>query len=206
MKRNRLASVSKLQVVLLSVLAACVYGIIHDQITVRVCLGYFTLAHPPLFHTSSPTLLALCWGVAATAGIGVALGLLLAMVSQSHGAAPCAISRITRLILVLLGVMGASAFAAGIAGYQLSGRGWISLPAGLARIIPAPQHDRLMAVWFAHGASYLVGLFGGAILCFFIWQERGRPPVISFFPRTAAGVVRCALVAAVAAYLVWMWF
>ena len=53
--------------------------------------------------------------------------------------------------------MGTSAFAAGAVAYQLSRRGFISFPSGLAGI-PANQHDRFMAVWFAHGASYLVGL------------------------------------------------
>ena len=30
-----------------------------------------------------------------------------------------------------------------------------------------------MAVWFAHGASYLVGLTGSAFLCWRIWRARG---------------------------------
>ncbi len=72
----------------------------------------------------------------------------------------------------------------GVIGYKLSRQGVIFLPAGLADVIPVNQHDRFMAVWFAHGASYLVGLAGGALLCFQVWQERGRPRVISFLPRT----------------------
>ena len=61
------------QIILLSILSACLYGVVHDQITIRVCLEYFTVAHPPYFPTHSPTLLAICWGVAATAGIGAVL-------------------------------------------------------------------------------------------------------------------------------------
>ena len=110
------------QVILLSILAACAYGVIHDQITIRLCLEYFTVAHPPLFHTTSPTLLALCWGVAATAGIGAVLGMVLALVSQS-GPAPYPISRVARLILLLLTAMAGSAVVAGVVGYQLSQRG-----------------------------------------------------------------------------------
>ena len=102
--------------------------------------------------------------------------------------------------------MGASAFTAGIAGYQLSRRGLISLPAGLVEWIPAHEHDRFMAVWFAHVASYFVGLAGGALLCFWIWQARGRPRVISFFPQTRAAAIRAAFIAAVAAYIVWIRF
>jgi hypothetical protein len=194
------------QIILLSILAASTYGIAHDEITVRLCIEYFTVAHPPLFHTTSPTLLALCWGVAATVGIGAALGVVLALVSQSRGAAPYSVARLGRSILVLLTVMGASAFTAGVVGYQLSRRGFISIPAGLAETIPAHQHHRFMAVWFAHGASYLVGLAGGALLCFRVWQARGRPSVISFFPHTRTAALRAALLAAVAAYILWIRF
>lgn len=196
----------KLQIVLLSVLAASSYGVIHDQITARLCIEYFTVAHPPLFHTTSPTLLALCWGVAATAGIGAALGVILALVSQSRGPIPYSVARLGRSILVLLAVMGASAFTAGVVGYELSRRGFISIPASLAETIPAHQHHRFMAVWFAHGASYLVGLAGGALLCFCIWRARGRPSVISFFPQTRAAAIRAIFIAAVAAYILWIRF
>ena len=196
----------KLQVILLSVLAACTYGIVHDQITVRLCIEYFAIAHPPLFHTTSPTLLGLCWGVAATAGIGATLGVILALVSQSPGTASYPLSRLGRSILLLLAVMATGAFAAGVVGYELSGHGFISLPTRLADVIPAHQHDRFMAVWFAHGASYLVGLTGGALLCFRIWRARGRPSVISFFARTPASALRAGLLAAVAGYILWIRF
>ena len=53
-------------IILRSVLAAAGYGIIHDQITARICLEYFTIGHTPVFATTSPTLLALGWGVIAT--------------------------------------------------------------------------------------------------------------------------------------------
>ncbi len=194
------------QIILLSILAACTYGVVHDQITVRLCLEYFTVAHPPLFHTASPTLLALCWGVAATAGIGAVLGLVLALVSQSRGAAPYSVSRLGRSILVLLAVMAVSACGAGVVGYELSRRGLISMPAGLAGVIRAEQHDRFMAVWFAHGASYLVGLAGGALLCFCVWWARGRPAVLSFFPQTPAAATRAIIIALVAVYVLWMRF
>jgi hypothetical protein len=62
--------------------------------------------------------------------------------------------------------MAASAFTAGVVGYQLSHRSFISIPAALAEVVPVHKHDRFMAVWFAHGTSYLIGLAGGAFLCF----------------------------------------
>lgn len=46
--------------------AAVGYGIVHDMITAHLCVEYFTQAHPPLFNTSEPALLALGWGIVAT--------------------------------------------------------------------------------------------------------------------------------------------
>ena len=102
--------------------------------------------------------------------------------------------------------MATSAFTAGVFGYVLSRYGFISLPAGLATAIPLHQHDRFMSAWFAHGASYVVGLVGGALLCFRIWKARGRPSVISFFPRTPASTIRAVLLAAAVAYILWIRF
>jgi hypothetical protein len=52
-----------LKIILACVAAAIIYGILHDQITARVCVEYFTIFHPPVFATQSPTLLAFGWGV-----------------------------------------------------------------------------------------------------------------------------------------------
>ena len=54
-----------LLIVLMSVAAAIAYGIAHDQVTVRICLEYFTIGHEPVFPTRNPTLLAIGWGIIA---------------------------------------------------------------------------------------------------------------------------------------------
>ena len=46
-----------LAIVLLSVLTCVTYGIVHDQITARICVEYFTIGHSPGFDTDDPTLL-----------------------------------------------------------------------------------------------------------------------------------------------------
>lgn len=193
----------KFQVVLLCILAACSYGVVHDQITARVCLEYFTVAHPPFFPTSSPTLLALCWGVAATIGLGVVFGLVLALVSQSGSPPPIPPDRLVRPILFLLTVMASCALLAALLGYQLSQSQHFFLPPSLARAIPVRLHDRFLAVWSAHLASYLVGLTGASFLCFRIWRARGRPAVLSLFPRNRMQSARALVLAAITLYVVW---
>ena len=42
-----------IKIILMEVAAAIVYGILHDQITARVCVEYFTIGHAPIFHLDS---------------------------------------------------------------------------------------------------------------------------------------------------------
>lgn len=50
-------------IIMVSVVAAITYGVIHDQITARICVEYFTIGHPRLIESDSPTVLGLFWGV-----------------------------------------------------------------------------------------------------------------------------------------------
>lgn len=67
-----------LRIVALAVAAAVAYGVLHDQVTARICVEYFTIGHPLLVPSYSPTLLALAWGVVATWWVGLVGGLVLA--------------------------------------------------------------------------------------------------------------------------------
>lgn len=69
------------KIVLLCIVSAVVYGILHDQVTARVCVEYFTIGHPQVFQTESPTLLALGWGIIATWWSGLLVGIALAFTS-----------------------------------------------------------------------------------------------------------------------------
>ena len=40
-----------LKILLLSLAAVVGYGVLHDQVTARVCPEYFTVGHPPVFGT-----------------------------------------------------------------------------------------------------------------------------------------------------------
>ena len=73
-----------LAIVALSILAAVSYGIVHDQITARVCVEYFTIGHPQVLAvpTDSPTVLGFVWGVIATWWVGLGLGIPLALAAR----------------------------------------------------------------------------------------------------------------------------
>jgi hypothetical protein len=169
-------AVQFLNIWLLCIVAAIVYGVIHDQVTARVCIEYFTVGHPPVFHTTSPTLLALGWGVIATWWMGAFLGFIVALCAR-YGSPPKINARdLIRPILVLLLVMGLSALCAGVIGYIFAQRGQISLH-DLDQLIGRQKAVRFMADFCAHLTSYFVGFFGGLFVCGWILVRRIRPRI-----------------------------
>jgi hypothetical protein len=162
-----------LAIVGMCILAAVVYGIVHDQITARVCVEYFTIGHPLIFATDSPTLLGLGWGIVATWWVGLVLGLGLAVAARSGKQPRLRVRALVRPILYLLGWMAGSALLAGVVGYGLGWLGILTLLPGLAARIPADRLLLFQADAWAHAASYVVGFFGGCFLIANTWKVRG---------------------------------
>jgi hypothetical protein len=163
-----------LQIVLLSLSAAIAYGILHDQVTARVCVEYFTLGHPPVFPTTSPTLLALGWGILATWWVGLPLGMLLALAARLGRRPRLEAAHLRGPVAMLLAGMATGALIAGTLGFLLARAGSIELPASLAHRVPVSRHAVFLADWWAHSASYAVGVLGGVVLTGWVWRERGR--------------------------------
>ena len=64
-----------LSIIGMSIFACVIYGIVHDQITARLCVEYFTIFHAPIFGgTDDPTSLGFGWGILATWWVGLFLG------------------------------------------------------------------------------------------------------------------------------------
>jgi hypothetical protein len=167
------------KIVLCTVLGAIVYGIVHDQITVRICLEYFTIGHPPVFGTVSPTFLALGWGVIATWWVGLPLGCALAIAARA-GSNPKRDARsLMRPMGLLFLAMALCALAAGLAGAVLSWRGSISLWEPFYSAIPRSKHIRFLADAWAHSASYITGILGGCLLVRWTWRSRRAAPRIT---------------------------
>jgi hypothetical protein len=159
-----------LKIVALCILAGAVYGVVHDQVTARVCLEYFTVFHPDIFHTKSSTLLAFGWGVLATWWASLILGTSLAIAAQSGPRPRVTAQGVLPKLVKLLVIMGLFALAAGISGYFLQGLGMEYY----ATDIPKPIRHTFYADLWAHNASYLSGFVGGIALCINIWRGRAR--------------------------------
>jgi hypothetical protein len=165
-----------LAIIGLCILAASFYGVLHDQVTARVCVEYFTIGHPPIFRTDNPTLLGLGWGVLGTWWVGALLGVPLAIVARAGHRPPREPRSLLRPLLILLLVMGCCALAAGMIGWRLADSGVVFLIGPISQAVPAERHVPFIADLWAHGASYGVGLIGGVVLMIGVWRSRRKRP------------------------------
>jgi hypothetical protein len=153
------------------VVAAVLYGIVHDQFTARICLEYFTIFHPPVFHTQSPTWLGIGWGVLATWWVGVLFAIPMILAARAGSRPVLRASELRLPIVLLLAFMAASAVVFGCFGYVLARSGilntdWLTFsPSRMTRC-------RFMADWWAHTASYASAFLGGTVLCVMAYRRR----------------------------------
>jgi hypothetical protein len=164
--------VRALEIVLLCVVAAILYGIAHDQVTARVCLEYFTVFHPKVVDSEDPTVLGLVWGVLATWWVGLALGLLLALAARAGRRPPRSATSLVRPVGRLLLVMAGSALVAGLLGWASIHHDVLMLSGDRRVRLEPHRYARYFGVWWAHMASYLVGALGGIALCVRTWKSR----------------------------------
>jgi len=167
-----------LAIILLSVVAAVVYGIVHDQITARICIEYFTMAHPRLIDSESPTVLGLFWGVVATWWVGLPLGLGLAVAARAGRQPKLTVQHLIQPLLVLLLCMFVVATFAGVIGYITATPELMRRVQPLGSRIPESRHTPFLIDVWAHSASYLAGLLGGITLWFITWRRRERQGIV----------------------------
>src|SRR5579871_109683 len=163
-----------IKIVVLCTGSAVIYGVLHDQVTARVCVEYFTIGHPPIFGTDSPTLLALGWGVIATWWVGLMLGIPVALASRAGSRPKLTSARLVRPLTILMVVTAGVSLLAGVTGYFAATAGAVWLLEPLQSAVPASKHVRFLADLWAHSAAYGVGFLGSIIICGWIWFKRGQ--------------------------------
>jgi hypothetical protein len=155
------------------VVAAILYGIVHDQFTARICIEYFTIFHPPIFHTQSPTLLGIGWGIVATWWVGVFFGVPMILAARAGSRRAFRASELLPSIASFACPYGCNRGALryhrictcskGSAGYGLAN---VLLLTSLA----LPFHGGLVGTH-----SFLRGCFrGGVVLCVMTYRRRLR--------------------------------
>lgn len=161
-----------LSIIAMTILACVTYGIIHDQITARLCVEYFTVFHPPVFPTQDPTLLGIGWGIIATWWVGLLLGIPLAIAARAGSRPKRNAKDLLGPIAKLMLVSGCVAFAAGVVGYLSATMGWVWMVEPWASKIPPEKHIWFLVDLWAHNASYAVGFVGGIALMRSVWRGR----------------------------------
>ena len=161
-----------LKIISFATLAAIIYGILHDQVTAHVSVEYFTIAHPPVFPTQSPFLLAIGWGIIATWWVGLPLGILLAVAARLGRNAKCGLGDLRRKIVLLMIVSGCTAMIAGVTGASLFAMHVMELTGEWATVIPKSRWPYFAFALWAHSASYLVGVLGGMFLVGTVLKRR----------------------------------
>jgi hypothetical protein len=152
--------------------ATILYGIVHDQITARICIEYFTVGHVWPFATKDPTLIGLFFGVTATWWVGLFLGLMLALTARV-GSLPKRDTRSLVYPFAML-VLSVSVLAPlmGVIGFCLAQAGQVTLLEPLAQGVPAERHSIFLADLWAHSASYGFGAIGGLGVCGMVYIQR----------------------------------
>ncbi len=154
-----------LRIVLACVVLSIAYGVVHDLVTVRMCIEYFTLAHPPLGIGEDPTLLALAWGVIASWWMGAIFGGLLAIAARV-GAWPKLTLRDLWLPLVIAIVLVfVLAMMALVAGWSAGVSGRYPPPKWITDQMPYDRWRHFVSAAWAHSASYGAGALAGLALC-----------------------------------------
>ncbi|MCA8984237.1 MAG: hypothetical protein KDA76_10780 [Planctomycetaceae bacterium] len=163
-----------LAIVVLSIGACIIYGIIHDQFTARICVEYFTIGHPRIIPTEDPTILGLVWGIVATWWVGAILGVPLATISRIGSRPKKTAVSLIRPIAILFACSAMLAVLSGFIGYVAAVMGLVWLVGPIAENVPEEKHIPFLVDLWAHNASYLAGFVGGIILMTWVWRSR-RP-------------------------------
>lgn len=164
--------VESLKIIALAMGGAILYGIAHDQITIRICPEYFTVAHRHIFNTGSLALIALAWGVVATWWAGLAAGVAFVLAARAGSPLMLTWRRFVRPAAVLLLIMAIVATLAGFAGHWMASTGRISSVQAWGLMIPVEKQADFMADVFTHACSYLAGGLGSIVIALMVaWQR-----------------------------------
>jgi len=164
--------VQALRIVVICIFSAVVFGIVHDQVTARICVEYFTIGHPRIIESQDPTMLGLAWGVVASWWVGALLGLALAIAARRGPLPRIESSDLIASVARLTFVMAICSALAGVLAWQLARSGVVVLVGPIHDSVPESRHVPFISVLWAHSASYLIGFGGGILLTWKTWLAR----------------------------------
>ena len=160
-------------IIILSTVSCIIYGIAQHQITVRICIEYFTaMSYPQIVPTNDLTILALVWGVAIAWPGGVILGIPLA-ISAQIGPHPKKTAReLIQPLARLLFYNAILAMSAGIIVYITMFNNQNRLIDGIEESVPYEKHVPYTVNLWVNGVSVIGFFIGGIILVVWVYRSR----------------------------------
>ncbi len=163
----------------LLIIAFCVsssilFGVLHNQVSARVSLEYFTIGHRPLIASTSPTLMGIAWGVHSTWWVGLILGLLLALAGRAGKWEKRSAGSFIKPLLILFAACGTASVLFGLLGHRLVTLGKIPFLEGMSGAVRAECRPGYMAALWMHTASYTAAAMGGLIMAVAVFSRRRR--------------------------------
>lgn len=169
-KRHPVGDMDK--ILLLCIGMAVLFGIVHDQITVRLSWQYYETGHFPIPGVEDPTLLGLIWGVLGTWWVGAIFGLLMTLAAYAGSRPPIRANQLIKPLACLMIGTEILAWTMGAIAYYWVASGQLHLPDVYATQIPLNEHAGFMADWFTNGTAYTCALLGGIVLGSVFWKKR----------------------------------
>lgn len=151
------------------------YGVVHDQLTIRLSPEYFLIGHVRVLQSTALTPVALFWGVASSVPGAILLAFLTTSAARfGRSRPPLDLRDLKRWIIGLPLSALVLAGAASVVGYALFAVQWIPFPSELSASVDAAAQGRFIAAWAAHLTTYAALTIGGIGMVISAWKQRGR--------------------------------
>ena len=180
----------------LGVLGSVVYGVLHDQVTARMCIEYFNSNAVPHHKAlldkinfkwkDSPTAVALLWGTVATWWVGLPLGLSVGSAARLGPLPKLPLKDLIKPTGVYAAFVAGSALLAGLVGYfsaksrineDLNGFEPLNKGFGFRNIdkyVPKEKQAAFYSNCSSHQAAYISGGVGALGLIAWIIYKRSK--------------------------------
>ncbi len=161
----------------LRIVAACIgtmilYGILQDQVTVRLCPAYFRIAHQPIPGLTDPTLLGITWGFLGSWWGGLFFGLALAATARAGTNPPLTSGDLLGPLIALLCVVALGSLSCGLTGAYTATVLQLSLGGPWDQLIAKRERFWIIVVASTHFGSYLWASLAAVGVC--LWAAKKR--------------------------------
>jgi hypothetical protein len=160
----------RFQAMLLGIALMTGYGILQDQVSVRLCPEYFTVFHPQIEGLTDPTLLGIAWGFLASWWGGALFGYFLGLVATSGDKPPVPTRRLVAPMLLTLVAVAVGTAVTGVTVDRHLEQFGVSFPEHPS---VSPEAVRwAFVVGCYHFVTYALSVVGSVTCC--IWLARVR--------------------------------